>query len=38
LHLLEGQSQSITEHCLAHAQHQPPHAHAPADVSVGWVG
>ena len=37
LHLLECQTKGIAELLLAHAEHQPAHAHAAAHVPVGEV-
>src|ERR1700753_679799 len=38
LHLLEGEPQCFAEFFLAHAEHDPAHAHATADIFVNRVG
>src|SRR5205823_11108741 len=38
LDLLECQAERVTEVCLAHRKHHPPHAYAAADVLVDRVG
>lgn len=38
LNLLEGQPERIGEFLLAQAEHHPTHAHAAADILIGWIG
>jgi hypothetical protein len=38
LDLLEGQPERIAQSFLAHAHHEPAHAHAAADMSVNRIG